>query len=963
MQFRKMLDNKLTVAVRIALSVGTFAIVGPALAQDATGPASQDNAKKLETVTVTGSRIPRVDIETAQPVVTIDRKQIENQGFTSVADILQNLTEVGTPPISRANALSSGEDVGGYYIDLRNLGANRTLILVNGKRLGANTSGLQDLGQIPVSTIERIEVLKDGGSSIYGSDAIAGVVNVITRSNFTGAEANAYVGEYDQGDGKKQSYDFTFGTANDRGSIMVSAQYQKEDPVWAKDRDFSAYPSGPNHPTAGWSGVSQNGSFTGPCGPGGKSATCTLTHGTDPRNIANYHPITSAEYANSNEQMTLQTGTERTSLFAAGKYNLSDNIAFKTDFLYNKRSTLQQIAGYPYQSSSWNPKTPLSGQSYFNPLGKDLQFARRGWEMPRTTDSELETYRWTAGFEGYFELGGRTWNWDVGAMTNRNDMTKTGHGDFSLVAAGKALGPSFMGSDGKVHCGTAANPIAGCVPWNPLLPYGQAGAGSLADSDLQSFLFPEFHDLGKTTTTDYTANIAGTLFALPAGEIGVAAGVEHRQEDGRFVPDAFNQAGLSSGLAATTTKGKYSVDEAYIEFDVPLLKDMTMARELSVDVATRYSNYDNFGSTTNSKASLKWKPIDDLLVRGSWAQGFRAPTISDLYGGAGSSFESYIDPCDTKSGAAKGNPAVAARCTGGFGGQTPVAANFVQLGQAGIACTTYPCQTNYAFTNGSNANLTPETATTRTLGLIYSPHYVEGFDVSLDWYKIRIENVISTDSVQNILDDCYQAGIASRCSGFSRDASTGVITNMFYGLTNKGWEETAGYDFGVNYRFSFDSIGQFATRWNTTYVDYLNVKSDNNPSTKVQPFTGMGANFRVRSNLTVDWTRGIFGASWTVRYYSGMTEKCVAVAMAECNDPNHIDPFYGVQPMRHVASTTFNDVQFRWTLPWKGIVSVGANNVFDKEGPIMYSKPNSSFVYYGGFDIGRFYYLKYTQRF
>nr|WP_238481250.1 TonB-dependent receptor [Dyella telluris] len=935
--------------------------MSPAFAQDASS-ASQNDAKKLEAVTVTGSRIPRVDVETAQPVVTIDRKQIENQGFTSVADILQNLTEVGTPPISRANALSSGEDVGGYYVDLRNLGANRTLILINGKRLGANTSGLQDLGQIPVSVIDRIEVLKDGGSSIYGSDAIAGVVNVITRSNFTGAEANAYVGEYDQGDGKNQSYDFTIGTANDRGSIMASAQYQKDDPVWAKDRDFSAYPSGPYHQTASWSAVTQNGSFSGPCGPGGAKATCTLTPGTDPRNIANYQPLTSDRYANANQEMTLQTGTERTSLFVAGKYNLEENIAFKTDFLYNKRSTFQQIAGYPYQSANWNPKTPLSGQSYFNPLGTDLQFARRGWEVPRTTTSDLETYRWTAGFEGYFEVGGHTWNWDVGAMTNRNNMLKTGHGDFNLVNAAKALGPSYMGSDGKVHCGTAANPTSGtCVPWNPLLPYGQAGAGSLSDPDLQSFLFPEFHDTGKTTTVDYTANIAGTVPGLPAGEIGIAAGVEHRQEDGRFVPDAFNQAGLSSGLAATTTKGKYSVNEAYLEFDVPLLKDMTMARELSIDVATRYSDYDNFGNTTNSKASLKWKPIDDLLVRGSWAQGFRAPTISDLYGGIGSSFESYTDPCDAGHGASHGNPAVAARCTGGFGGQPAVAANYQQLGQALVPCKTYPCQTNYQFITGSNPNLTPETATTRTLGLIYSPHYLEGFDVSLDWYKIDIKNVIASDAVQDILDDCYVGGIASRCANFTRDPATGVITNMNYGLTNKGWQKTAGYDFGVNYRFTVASIGQFAARWNTTYVDYLNVKADDNPSTIVQPLTGYGGNFRTRSNLSLDFTRGLFGMTWTMRYYSGMTERCSWAD--ECNDPNHIDPFNGAQAQRHTGSTTFNDVQFRWTLPWKGIISVGANNVFDKQGPIMYSKPNSSFVYYGGFDIGRFYYLKYSQRF
>ena len=959
-------QRALALAIHLTLATGALAATGSAFAQDSSVKTDQAAAKSLDTVTVTGSRIPRVDVETAQPVVTISRTQLENQGFTSVADVMQNLTEVGSPPISRASALSSGEDVGGYYVDVRNIGPNRTLVLVNGKRLGANTSGLQDLNQIPMSAIDRIEVLKDGGSSIYGSDAIAGVVNVITRSNYTGAEANAYVGQYDQGDGKKQVYDFTLGTANDRGSIMLSAQYTKEDPVMAKDRDFSAYPAGPFHPTPntkdgtnGWSGISQNGSFSGPCGLGGAKATCTLNHGADPRYIANYHPITPAEYANANQEMTVQTGSERTSLFVAGKYNLLDNIAFKSDFLYNKRSTSQQIAGYPYQSAAFG--TPMDANSYFNPLGKQLNFSRRGWEVPRTTDSDLETYRWTAGFEGYFELGGHTWNWDAGAMTNRNNMLKTGHGDFNWGNVASAVGPSFMGSDGKVHCGSNGKAIAGCVPWNPLLPYGQAGAGSLADPNLQTFLFPEFHDTGRTTTTDYTANIAGTVAGLPAGDIGIAAGLEHRQEDGRFVPDAFNQAGLSTGLAATTTKGKYSVDEAYLEFDVPLLKDMTMARELSIDVASRYSNYDNFGSTTNSKASIKWKPIDDLLVRGSWAQGFRAPSISDLYGGISSSFENYTDPCDSKRGSAKSNPSVAARCTSGFGGQPHVASNYVQLGQALVPCTTYPCATNYQFTTGSNSNLTPETATTRTLGLIYSPHYIEGFDVSLDWYKIDIKNVIAQDEVQDILDDCYVVGTASRCSGFTRDPNTGVITNMFYGLTNKGWQKTAGYDFGVNYRFTIGEMDRFAVRWNTTYVDYNNIKSNDNSDTVPQPLTGYRGNFRTRSNLTLDWTRGIFGMTWTTRYYSSMTERCSYTD--ECNDPDHVDPFNKAQAQRHTGSTTFNDVQFRWTMPWKGVISVGANNVFDKQGPIMYTKPNSSFVYYGGFDIGRFYYLKYSQRF
>jgi iron complex outermembrane receptor protein len=175
------------------LPVSIALALAPAFAgaQEA-APAPAEQATTLDRIEVTGSRIRQSDIETAQPVIQVTREQIQQQGFTSVADILQNLTSAGSPAISRSQALASGEDVGGYYIDIRNLGAQRTLVLVNGKRLGISTSGLQDLSQIPVSAIERIEVLKDGGSALYGSDAIAGVVNVITRSNFDGVEANVY---------------------------------------------------------------------------------------------------------------------------------------------------------------------------------------------------------------------------------------------------------------------------------------------------------------------------------------------------------------------------------------------------------------------------------------------------------------------------------------------------------------------------------------------------------------------------------------------------------------------------------------------------------------------------------------------------------------------------------------------------------------------------------------------------
>src|SRR5690606_12299310 len=201
--------NFRTPAVRLGLLPAGIAIaLTPAFASAQDAAAGATTLDRLE---VTGSRIRGADMETQQPIVTLSRESLEKQGFSSVADVLNNLTSAGSPAISRSESLASGENVGGYYVDIRNLGAQRTLVLMNGKRLGATTAGYQDLSQITMSAVERIEILKDGASSIYGSDAIAGVVNVITRKNFDGGEANVYVGQYGKGDGDTETYSMTLG--------------------------------------------------------------------------------------------------------------------------------------------------------------------------------------------------------------------------------------------------------------------------------------------------------------------------------------------------------------------------------------------------------------------------------------------------------------------------------------------------------------------------------------------------------------------------------------------------------------------------------------------------------------------------------------------------------------------------------------------------------------------------------
>lgn len=955
----------LPAGIAIAMLPAAFAV-----AQDAAPPAAAE-ATTLDRIEVTGSRIRQVDAETSAPVLLIDRGDIEKQGFQSVADILQNITAAGSPAISRTSPLSSGEAVGGQYIDLRNLGANRTLILVNGKRLGITNDGLQDIASIPASMVERIEVLKDGASTIYGSDAIAGVINIITRKNFEGAEANAYIGQYGQGDGNREVYDFVMGFTGDRGSVTAGVEYSKEDPVWARDRWFSEvrFPTGEKSPPlpGGLSSTNQYGTLITP----GGSRFNLIRDGQDrdARNFANYRPFSGAlDNSNPNQQSTVYSGIERRSVFLNGRYDINDNIAFDTDVMYTDRDSFAQNAGYPYQSAVFG--TPMSADSVYNPLGsqnaggvgQQVNFVRRGWDVPRQVNNSLTTFRFTGALSGAFEIGERFWDWDLGYLYNQNEGKQISTGNLNTSAVALAVGPSFINGQGLAQCGTAANPIplgfgpGACTPWNPFVPAGSTAPGGLANPEVQSYLYLPGQALSETTTKAYFANLTGTLFSLPAGDVGVAVGIEHRSESGFFSPDALAQTGISTDLAAGPTGGGYALDEIYAELQIPLLADMPFAQELSVSLASRYSDYDTFGDTVNSKFGFKWKPLESLLVRGTWSEGFRAPTVADLFGGVSQSFEFYTDPCDTSFGAAGGSSACLA----------DVPANFRQPandGQDGFADGP-GTQTVTPFLSGSNPNLTPETSVSKTLGLVWSPGFATGLNMSLDWWNIRIENTIVADDPSTMLDDCYIRGIASRCEGpntFTRDPVTGQITSLSFGGRNAGFVDTEGYDFDLTYNME-TAYGKFGMALLNTYVSKNELKADNLDGVPSQQ-NGFGGNFRLRSNANLSWEMGSWGASWSSRYYSGTKENCYAGR--ECTLPDYSAPdTSGLNvPLTELGSNTFHDVQVRWTAPWDATVAIGANNVFEHYAAPAYDQPNSGFSYYGGFDIGRFVYLKYQQRF
>jgi len=951
----------LATAIAAALVLQTWSVA----AQDAApAQADQTSAKSLETVTVTGSRIRSVDVETSQPVFTMDKAAIKATGLTNVNDILARMPSAGTPDITPQDTLSSGADVGGRYVNIRNLGSQRTLVLVNGRRWSTSLNGLTDLSTIPVAMIERIDILKDGASSIYGSDAIGGVVNIITKEKFDGAEANVYYGQNGKGDGETQSYDFTWGHSTEKNSIILGASYQNTDPMWNNERPETSYAQGPRHPNAGL-GLGPYGRVVDPT----TGDQYVYNHGSQtttagaPAGYHLYDPTSTADKYNTQSDMTFRAGTKLKNLYLQDRYKLTDNITLRAAASYSTRDTSSQLAGYPFQSGAADPALLISGQNAYNPFpGQNVEFFRRTVEMPRITDTQSKLAHIDLGVEGYFQFLNHDWSWDAGFTYDANKIRIQGNGNIYLPNARAALGPTTM-INGQVACASAADRAAGCVPWNIL-----AGPGATPQS-VWNYLNYRSTDRQASYTSDWSANVSGGLFDLPAGTVNLAVGVEHRGEKGNFRPDAADSAGLTTNLASSPTSGAYNTNEAYVELDVPLLRDLPGAQELGVNIASRYSHYSNFGSTTNNKYSFRWRPFADLLVRGTWAQGFRAPTINDLYGGVGQSFETFLDPCDSVYGAAASNSAVAQRCAA-----AGVPTGYRQIDQTGAKITsTAGGQTPVAFLSGSNPNLKPETSITRTLGLVYSPHYVEGLDFTVDYYNIYVKNIVSSVVAQNIVDYCYINNDQNFCNNFQRTATptsnlvAGSIATLNEGLANLGTLKTEGYDVGIHYRLPETSFGRFRIASDSTYLTKYETVSGPGavPNTPVGFMSGEDGLYRLRSNLQLDWDFKEFGASWTVRYYSGLKDKCYT-ATVECSSPDYTNPWWGTYGMSQKGSVAFNDAQFRYTAPWKGTFSVGVNNIFNKKGPFYYSVTTSgtgSSPYNPAFDIDRYWYVSYNQKF
>ncbi|HOZ05875.1 MAG TPA: TonB-dependent receptor plug domain-containing protein, partial [Arenimonas sp.] len=492
--------NQLSGAIKFALFVGATASLASvsAFAQD-----TKEEAKEIGAVNVVGSRIKQVNKETAQPVQIVTREDIAKTGLNNVYDVLNNITASDGSGLSTVTTQTNGSD-GSQQISLRGLGSGRTLVLVDGKRWVTDPSGTVDLSTIPLAIIERIEVLKDGASAIYGSDAIAGVVNIVTRRNYDGAQAGVYYGQTNQGDGAQTGADLTIGTQGEKSNTTFSISRTTQDQILAGDRRQSAFPYAygceDQLATPGGNLGAYCGSASGIYGrfvvPG--TGTVALNHDSSGNpfadgviDAADFHVFNNLDRYNFAPINYLQQPAERLNVFATTRYDLTDNISLYGRVSYTKRTSTQQLAEVPLTISNTGASGPpwimnLAVNSIFNPFGQQINTINSRMQPvgPRTNHFDYDILATQLGAEGSFNLGDHLLNWDVYAQYNDGQYDQVGENYINLFNLRNSLGQSgYDATPGRgFYCGASwATRIVGCVPFNitggPTLGLGATYAG------------------------------------------------------------------------------------------------------------------------------------------------------------------------------------------------------------------------------------------------------------------------------------------------------------------------------------------------------------------------------------------------------------------------------------------------------------------------------------------------------
>ena len=838
--------------------------------------------------------------------------------------------------------MNNGGD-GSVRVDLRNLGSQRVLVLVNGRRwMNAASSGVGssvDLNTIPVAAVERMEVLKDGASAVYGSDAIAGVVNIITKRDFDGVQGNIYFGKTAEDDGHQRHFDITFGATGDKGNLIASLNYDNQGTIWAGDRKISAtgYSSSPP-----WGRYRDFATYLGDNAPSNVTDNMTLndanlsdglqvsdfrafSFGEAELNQGNFEDSDAGDRYNYAPTNYLLTPNERTSFYVSGNYELTDDILFSSDFVYNNRKSEQVLAPMPltlgFQFGPLNGEGFISANNQYNPFGQDLWFSpqdldndgeaetgsvrlqRRMEETgQRVYKQDVHTYRYSAGLSGEF----KDWMWDANFIYGESRNTTSTTGLLLLSNIFTALGDNCAAT-------------RGCVPLNLF------GQGQISQEMVDYITFTGV-DTNSQRLLTYSFNTTGDLFDLPAGPVSLASGFEHRLETGSDTPNPYTVAGQSSGNQRNPTDGGFSMDELYVELLVPVLDN------LDLSVAARRTDHSSYGSNTTTKLGIEYRPMDDLLVRATVAEGFRAPSISELVGGGGDSYATTSDPCNDGGDGLPG-------CAG-------VPTSYSQANPQ--------IRTSLTTDTAAGEELQPELSDSVTFGVVYSPSFVEGLELTLDYFDIEVTDAITRLGAGEILSQCAETGTIY-CDKIDR-ATTGDVLDLRRNFINVGGTETAGIDLSARYRFDTSDYGSFRINLDATYVEKYNTINEDAISGETSVTKQVGIEFgdsatpRWKANLNTDWdVNDDIRISLSSRYIHDLCLTWTSYFDGCDTDKATLDSV----SIRNPESIIYHDLQVRYSLDMlESSVTLGVKNLFDSQ-PKMEADPENG-NWWGGASSNNF---------
>lgn len=878
----------------VAASLGTLGVTTFATAQETA----------IDEVLVTGSRIKRADIDGVGKVNIVTADDFAEIGAVSVDQLLKfSPFTAGAQAGTESNYLSSKEGYGTASVNLRGLGQNRTLVLVNGRRFVAGGSGANsvvDLNSIPVNMIERIETLLDGSSAIYGADAVAGVVNIITRRSFDGLQFDASYGVTEEGDAESADFSVMFGQESDDRGFVISANYTDRKEARSKDRGFSECFFEEEDGEKFCSGSSST--------AGGRGSTETLGNvqfNQDPNGDGDsFVPYSFALHAfDFQEFFNLTAPYDRTNISASGFIDITDSVRLFTENTYSLRKSNTEASPASFTGRFFSATYP------HNPTGEDLTLRRRMVEDgfgARIWEQEVSLFRSVVGLEGAMGSG---WAWEVSANYGKSSS------DEKFTNAIDVL--NLAATIDEANC--AAPTATQCVDW---FGVNDPSAEALA------FVNATVPTVGENVQTSILANISGSLFEMPAGSVGFAAGVEYRKDEGEY-RRTYTRPTLSGGGGSTAPiDADLSSTEVYVETVFPL------ADSFDLNLAARYSDYSKFDSEFTYKIGGDWRVTDSFRLRSTFSTSVRTPNIRELYTTEELNFTTFVDPCDQWE--SNGDASLMANCALDVGAGFTQSELFVEVDYPG------------------NPDLNPETADTWTIGVVLEPAAVSGLAVTLDYYRIDIEDSIRNISPSAALEQCYYSANKSHptCDDIFRDIFSGDVVFLAVPLVNAATEKMRGVDLGI--RYAFQALGSdFTFDWDTAYLDRFDIEFEGARSTTEWAGTisngegGHGSYTKWRSHLSLGLDRERWGASYQINY--------IGDADSQFQRNGATAP--------GVDSVTYHSLEGSFRIGDNLVLRAGVNNLFDKDPP-YYTDPIDQNTDPFTYDlIGRRYFMKATYTF